>query len=256
MSEATITAPAAVDPNVAAVTPPVVAAPVVEAVVAPVVLEETVVPPVVEQKAPVADAAGIVTYEPTGDPGMDMALEFAGNLGIGMDHPAMVATGTGDWSLLEAHLATLGDKAKGFERMVALAKDADGRLTKGREDTAAKITAAIGGVLGDTQADVMAWASAEASPEEKGEINAMLRGSPVQARAAAMLLQALYNKAGGTTITPKSAIGDASGTTPSQGDTSRLTRQQFAEMAGKLNRVHGASYQSTSEYAALSRRLG
>lgn len=38
---------------------------------------------------------GAVLYEPTGDVGLDLALEFVGKAGIASDHPAMVAAAGG-----------------------------------------------------------------------------------------------------------------------------------------------------------------
>jgi hypothetical protein len=202
------------------------------------------------------DADGVVTYAPTGDAGMDMALAFAGNLGLGMDHPAMLATASGDWSLLEAHCASLGDKAKGYERLIALAMEADGRLTEKATARTANINAAISGVLGETQAAVLEWATTTATPDEKRDINAMLRANPVQARAAAMMLADLYAKASGTVVKPASATTGAAAV-PSAQSNAKLTNRQFADEVSKLVTEYGASrYQQTTEYVALVQRLG
>lgn len=251
-----------VNPSQAAAPAPVVetpADPTEAAPVTPTVIDEGVEAPVVAEDAPTsadADADGVITYEPTGDAGMDMALAFAGKLGLGMDHPAMQATVTGDWSLLEAHLATLGDKAKGWEQHLAIAKEADARLTTKANEATAANNAAVSGVLGESEAAVLEWAGKTATPAEKAEINAMLRANPVQARAAAMLLADLYSKASGTVIAPADALRNGGGSNPAQGDTSPINRKQFAYETNKLHSTHGANYVNTPEYAALVRRLG
>lgn len=249
-AQAPTPAPAAAEtPN----TPPADPAPATDP--AQIGADET---PTVDPEAPTsadADEDGVITYAPTGDAGMDLALEFAGKLGLGMDDPAMAATVTGDWSLLEAKLAAMGDKAKGWEKMVELAKAADARFTEQRAAEAAAINTAVSGVLGDSEAAVLAWAGKAATPEEKDSINAMLRADPVQARAAAMLLQSLYEQAGGNTVVPASAMKEGSGSVPAQGETTPLTRSQFAVESGKLYRRLGAAYTKSPEYAALSARV-
>lgn len=249
-----------INPAQAATPAPVVEtpAPTEEAPVVPTVIDEGIEADVVDPDAPTsadADADGVITYEPTGDAGMDMALTFAGKLGLGMDHPAMAATVTGDWSLLEAHLATLGDKAAGWQQMIALAKEADGRLTAKQTEATTAINNAVSGVLGESEAAVLAWAGKAATADEKSEINTMLRASPVQARAAAMLLASLYAQASGTVVVPANAMREGGGSNPAQGDTSPISRKQFANETNKLHSVHGANYVNTPEYRALSARL-
>lgn len=203
-----------------------------------------------------ADENGVITYDATGYPGLDMALEFVGKLGIGMDHPAMVATADGDFSLIEAHLATLGDNAKGYERMVALAKEAHEQHVAKTTATTKAITEAVGAVLGETQAEVLAWAASAATPEEKASINAMLAADPVQARAAATTLLTAYQVAGGTVVTPASAtIPNAGGRDPKQSATGPISKKEFAVETNKLHAKHGAAYTQTMEYRALAARL-
>jgi len=65
-----------------------------------------------------------VQYNKTGDPGLDMALSFIGKLGIGPDHPAIVAARQGDFAFIKAELAGRGDKAQGWEQYLSLAEKA------------------------------------------------------------------------------------------------------------------------------------
>lgn len=206
-----------------------------------------------------ADAVdGVITYEPTGDAGLDVALQFVGRLGVGMDDPAMMATADGDFSLIKAKLATMGDKAVGWEQMVALAEQAHGRHVETTTARNTAIASAVSGVLGEGQAEILAWASQNADDAERADINAMLRASPTQARAAANILLQAYQAAGGTVVSPASATsGSASaGAAPSQSDTGPMTNKMFATESAKLHRQYGNAYTQTPEYRGLLARLG
>lgn len=202
------------------------------------------------------DADGVITYAPTGDSAMDMALEFVGKLGIPLSDPAMQATLEGNWSLIEAKLAGMGDTAKGYEKFLALAKDADARFTETKNTNTTAINSAISGVLGNEAAAILAWAGKTATPAEKASINKMLRADPVQARAAASILLTQYQKASGTVVTPASATSDPSGSLPNAQSQGPMSNAKFALEAGKLHRQFGNAYMNTPEYAALTRRLG
>jgi len=239
-------------------TAPAVADPVSAAPVTPISL--TVDPaPVAPLPAPVVEAAPdgvLVEYEPTGDAGLDVALAFVGRLGIDANHPAMLATADGDFSLLEAHLATMGDKAVGWQQMMALAKMAEERSVTATAAAEAAVTAAVHDVVGgDSQwATVQAWASANADPSEKAEINAMFAAGPLQARAAATMLLNAYNTAAGTVVTPASATArpSAGAAQPSNGP---LTAREYAQAVQKLAQKIGShNLNSSHEYDALNQR--
>ena len=97
--------------------------------------------------APAATPAA--EFEPTGDPGLDLALEFFASKGIGADHKALLAAQKGDFALLEATLSVMGDKAKGWEKFLALGKrsyetvktQAEAKVTAAKKD----IEDAVGG---------------------------------------------------------------------------------------------------------------
>jgi hypothetical protein len=187
---------------------------------------------------------------------LDVALGFVGKLGIGMDHPAMQATATGDFSLIKAHLATMGDKATGWEQMVALAEQAHTRTEDAKTATAAKVASAVHAVAGGAEnwATVKTWASANADASEKAQINAMFDAGPVQARAAAMMLVDAYSKAGGTVVTPASATANPSGGTASTSN-APLNAKDYATAVRVLAAKVGSSNLSTSpEYAQLGQR--
>ncbi len=225
----------------------------------PVVTEGTITPPAPELptlQSEQEDGETTFEYSPTGNAGLDVALAFVGSLGFGGETPAMQAAATGDFSILEAQLAALGDKAKGWERMVTLAKDA---FEQSKSAAAAKASAseqAILSVVGGTEEwdAIKQWAAKNATPEEKAEINRLVDGGPVSARAAATLLRDTYRKATGTVVLPKNAAPNA-GNTPAAADNSRLSRAEYGKEVRALYAKLGSRMEGSQEYAALQKRL-
>lgn len=227
------------------------AAPVVETK-----LTETPAAP--QAQTPAAPAAPeAISYEPTGDAGLDVALAFVGKLGIKSDHPAMAATATGDFSLIKAHLATLGDAATGWEQMVALAEQAYGRQQQTKADTEAAVSKAVVEVAGSAEewGAIKQWASENADPDEKTAINAMFDAGPLQARAAAMLLQSLYSKAKGTVVNPNPAIRNGSAGNAVATSNGPLNAREYHAAVQELRGQLGSRMDTSPEYAALRARL-
>lgn len=226
------------------------AAPQVEALVTPA-------PSVVEniQSEP-ADDTGIITYDPTGDPGLDVALSFLGSLGLGADNAGITAAAKGNFTILEATLASLGDKAQGWQQMLALAKQAYTNSEAKQVAHTKSIDTAILSVVqsADNWDAIKAWAAKNADPAEKAEINRMVDAGPVQARAAATLLLEAYRKATGTVITPANATGNASGI-PAANASGTLTSRQYAEEVATLRRTLGTRMEGSQQYRALQSRL-
>jgi hypothetical protein len=145
-----------------------------------------------------------VTYEPTGHSGLDMALAFVGKLGFGPEHPAMVAAGNGDFSMLKAALSTFGDKAVGWEAHVELGATGFAALKGERDAKVAKDREGILKVVGGEESwkAIQAWASENAEAEEKALVNAALSAGGIQAKAMAHYLAVSYARATGTTLEP------------------------------------------------------
>lgn len=196
-----------------------------------------------------------VEYAETGDPGLDMCLSFIGSLGIKEDDPAMQKAVAGDFSLLEAKLSVLGDKAKGWERHLALGKQAYERMDNDSKAQAKAVSDAVVGVCGNAEAwaTVRAWATANADETEKKAINAMFAAGPVQARAAAVMLRQAYEQADGTTVTPAKAAKDPGG---SQGGAANgaLSPKDYTKAVQELHRKLGNNMDSSPEYAQLQAR--
>ena len=196
-----------------------------------------------------------VEYAETGDPALDMCLSFLGGVGIKQDDPAMVKATEGDFTLLEAKLAALGDKAKGWERHLALGKSAYERMDKESKATADKVSEAVVGVFGDaeTWATVREWAGKNADASEKEAINAMFAAGPVQARAAAIMLRDAYASAPGTKVAPKAAAKEASGgkSTDTNG---ALSPKEYVAEVNKLHAKLGNRMDDSQEYRQLQAR--
>ena len=197
---------------------------------------------------------GAIEYEPTGDPALDVALSYLGGLGFAGDSDAMQRAAKGDFTLLEAQLAVMGDKARGYERMVALAKSAYAASETQRTEVLKKTEGAIVQVVGSVEEwkAITTWAAANADPEEKAAINKMIDAGPVQARAAASLLLSAYQKAQGTKVTPAPAVRDAAGSVViSQGP---LSSKDYATAVRELHQKLGNRMEGSQEYADLQRR--
>jgi hypothetical protein len=192
-------------------------------------------------------------YEPTGDAGLDVALGFVGKRGFAPEHPAMQAALKGDFSVLEAELAKLGDKAQGHERYVALAKDSYTRkqaATKATSDATAKVVyEAVGGV--EQWAAVQAWAQANADPAEKKALNAAFALGGMPARAAAKELAALFKRSGSPV--PKGVVKAEASTVvaPTNGP---IDAKTYGRETEKLYAKLGNKMQASPEYAALRAR--
>lgn len=211
-------------------------------------------PPATPDEAPAADD-GTVQYEytPTGDAGLDLTLEFVGKLGYGPQHEAIVAAQKGDFTKLDAALKAQGDKAKGHERFVALAKQAFERGAEkaktSQEATRAAVYEAAGGEK--NWVSIQAWAAANADPAEKEQINAMLAAGGLQARLAVQGLAQLY-QAHLKTKPAASALKDgASGAPASSG---ALSATDYAKEVQALRAKLGAQFETSSDYAALQAR--
>jgi hypothetical protein len=197
-----------------------------------------------------------VVYDKTGDVGLDMALDFLGKLGFDPADPGMVAAGNGDFSILRAQLAVLGDKAPGWEQMLALGEKAHGArlgVEKERQATDRKaIHDEVGGE--DKWKAIHAWASANAEPAERDAVNAALNQGGLVAKATAAYLAGLHAKAPGTVIDPAAAMAPGAAGRP---DTSNgpLDAAGYKTGIAALVSKHGtANLEARPEYKALGAR--
>lgn len=209
---------------------------------------------------PVAEAGEgtPIEYEATGDAGMDLALSFLGKLGIGPQDQAMLAAEKGDFALLKAKLATMGDKARGWEQIVALGEQQAKALANTR-DAAAKATqdAILSAFGADREAaakrwsEVQAWARANAEPAERAAVNAALAAGGIAAKAMAAYLGNLQQGHPGAVVEPAAVTAFGRSSSASSG---ALSPREYHAAVAALHSKLGGSIDSSQEYAALKAR--
>ena len=208
-----------------------------------------------ENVTPNPDTSMEFSYDPTGDAGLDYALNFVGKLGYGDTHPAILAAQKGDFSLLRAELATTG--VAGSDAVLALAEQAYTRFAaedaKKSEELAGFAAQAAGSA--ENWAVVRAWAAQEATPQEKAQVNAALAQGGLVAKGVISQLVALYQQ---KHTLPKDAAdvakpGEAGTAAPSN---EPMTAKAYAQAVEALRQKLGNRTEDSPEYAALqSQRL-
>lgn len=211
--------------------------------------------PAAAQPTPNPDTSNEFAYDPTGDAGLDYALNFVGKLGYGDTHPAIMAAQKGDFSLIRAELATKG--VAGSDAVLALAEQAYTRFAaedaKKSQELAGFAAQAAGSA--ENWAVVRAWAAAEATPQEKAQVNAAIAQGGLVAQGVISQLVNLYQQ---KHTLPKDAAsvakpGEVGGAAPTAGP---MTAQAYAQAVEQLRQKYGSNTDSTPEYAALqSQRL-
>ena len=208
-----------------------------------------------EPATPNADTTNEFTYDPTGDAGLDYALNFVGKLGYGDTHPAIIAAQQGDFSLIRAELATKG--VAGSDAVLALAEQAYTRFTaeeaKKSEELAGFAAQAAGSA--ENWAVVRAWAAQEATPQEKAQVNAALSQGGLVAQGVISHLVTLYQQKhtlpkDAADVAKPGAVGTAA---PSN---EPMTAKAYAQAVEALRQKLGNRTEDSPEYAALqSQRL-
>lgn len=204
------------------------------------------------EPVPVTDEA--VEFEPTGDVGLDMALAFIGKAGISESHPAMVAATNGDFTILKATLAAKG--VQGWEQFVALGEAAYTRkaaeTAKAQEAVKAAVYKEAGGK--EEWEAVQKWASANATAEEKAEINALLNKGGLAAKGAVKYLVDAYGRANNVEVNPRDPLASASRGGVPNADTAPLSPRQYADAVQQLNVKLKGRLDGSQEYDQLQRR--
>jgi len=207
-------------------------------------------PAAAQPPAPNPDTSNEFSYDPTGDAGLDYALNFVGKLGYGDTHPAIIAAQNGDFSLIRAELATKG--VAGSDAVLALAEQAYTRFAaedaKKSEELAGFAAQAAGSA--ENWAVVRAWAAQEATPQEKAQVNAALSQGGLVARGVISQLVALYQQKhtlpkDAADVARPGAVGTAA---PSN---EPMTAKAYAQAVEALRQKLGNRTEDSPEYAAL-----
>lgn len=252
--DATVAAPVVGAPTAGA-TPAATGVPAAPAAPAAPVVVALDAPPATPAPGP-ADTTVPFAYDPTGDAGLDYALGYVGRLGFGADHPAIVAAMGGEFSLLEAELAQKGDKAMGYKEVIGLAKAAHERhaTQQKAKDEAIGQYAAQAADSPERWGQVRAWASANATPEEKAQVNAALATGGVQAKATIDYLIRMYEKSASGSKEPSKAVATGAGNTSGAASGPLTSEQYRAELTALTAKANGRDPTSMPEYAALQAR--
>lgn len=243
-------APAPVDPAA-----PAAPAPAPQTPPAPAALDLATPAPAAPAAAPVAPPEpAAVAFAETGDPGLDFALGFLGKLGIGPELPEMQAALSGDFGLLAAKLATMGDKAKGHEQVLALAKQSYERQSSAAQAKVAEATRAVHEAVGgeETWNAIKTWAAESIPEEDRTAISAVLKAGGPAAAIVAEGLRARYAAQPGATVRGAGVVADGARLAPSA-TAAGLTAKEFTQAVATLARRVG-DVDGHPEYKALQAR--
>jgi hypothetical protein len=237
-----------------------------DVVVEPVAAEPVVTAPAttIDPKAPVVPKAEpeAISYEETGDPKLDLALDFFGRHGLDADHQAIKAAITGDFSFLEAYLDE--KDVKGWKSYVALAKEAHASAVKTVQEADAKVSEAVSktleqfGYSNEQWGEAIQWVRTE-SPEDVPEINKLLSSGPLGARAITAFILSNHREASGVEYAPQAkAVKDEAGANAGgqRQVVTPISKSDFGREAEKLARSLGPDYMSSKEYRVLRERAG
>ncbi len=201
-------------------------------------------------QTPDPDTSNEFTYDPTGDAGLDYALNFVGKLGYGDSHPAILSARNGDFALLKVELATKG--VPGADAVVALAEQAHARFAKEAQETEAQLNAFAAQAAGsaDNWNLVRSWAAANATPQEKAQVNAALAQGGLVAQGVIGQLVSLYQA--GNTLPKQAAPAAREGAgTQTSASSEILTAKVYAAKVQELYRTRGSTAADSQEYRDL-----
>lgn len=208
-----------------------------------------------EPKAEAGAFGEAVTYQPTGDSNLDLALGFIGKHGLNDQHPAVVAATKGDFGPIKALMAEKG--IQGWEAYLALAEKGYSDHVAKEDAKTAEVQQIVVQAAGDEQtwADTLAWASANAEPQEKEQVNAALKAGGVVAEAVAQFLVNGYRSATGTSYSPKeNAVKQDAGRGVANPNGGPLSPAEYGKAVADLRRTKGVYFDQTPEYRQLQAR--
>lgn len=210
-------------------------------------------PAVTDEVKEKAGEVTAVTYNATGDVGLDMTLDFLGKLGYAPNNPAMAAAIEGDFSLLAAELAS--KDVKGYDRFIALGEKAyadQQAKNKTRQDEDRKaVESEAGGA--DSWAAIQKWATENADDTERKAVSEQLGKGGIQARMAVAWLRGAYEKSTGVADTdgPGKAVSTAKGAV---GGNEPLTAREYGKAVMEARTGFKGDFESSTVYKTLQAR--
>ena len=101
---------------------------------------------------------------------------------------------------------------------------------------------------------MQAWAGANATPEEKAEINALLNQGGLAAKGAVKYLMDTYNRANNVEVNPADPLANSGrGGVPNAAN-GPLTASEYSAAVQQLNNKLNGRLDGSPEYEALQRR--
>lgn len=204
---------------------------------------------------PDSDRTHEFKYDPTGNASLDYALSFVGELGYGPAHPAILAAQEGNFHLIAAELAREG--VRGADQVIALAQQAYEQEKGKVEAQKAELTKFAYDVAGGAAnwKQVQSWASANATPQEKQQINALLASGGFAAQSAINFLVTQYSKVNTLNHAPARVAKANAGGSRGQDVGGAINAQEYGQLVQQLIYANGGRDVShTREYQDLQAR--
>lgn len=204
---------------------------------------------------PDSDRSHEFKYDPTGNASLDYALSFVGELGYGPAHPAILAAQEGNFHLIAAELAREG--VRGADQVIALAKQAYEQEKGKVEAQKAELTKFAYEVAGGASnwKQVQSWASTNATPQEKQQINALLASGGFAAQSAINFLVTQYSKVNTLNKAPAAVAKANAGGSRGQDVGGAISAQEYGQLVQQLIYANGGRDVShTREYQDLQAR--
>lgn len=204
---------------------------------------------------PDSDRSNEFKYDPTGNASLDYALNFVGELGYGPTHPAILAAQEGNFHLIAAELAREG--VRGADQVIALAQQAYEQEKGKVEAQKAELTKFAYEVAGGAAnwKQVQSWASANATPQEKQQINALLASGGFAAQSAINFLVTQYSKVNTLNHAPARVAKANAGASRGQDVGGAISAQEYGQLVQQLIYANGGRDVShTREYQELQAR--
>lgn len=205
-------------------------------------------------KVDLPDPNTVVEYDPTGNATLDLVLAYVGDRGFGPERAEVKAAMQGDFEPLAKSLAALGDKAKGYQKVIVAAKAAHSQHVDGQKkleaDNLTAVTKAVGGAAQWNA--IRAFAMENADAQEKQQINAAFKAGGVAAVSMAKHLADLFEASGQSKKAPASAL-KPDPERPSGGDGNKaLSPTEYKAEIRRITAKYGSRTQYTPEYEAAN----
>lgn len=227
-------------------TPEVPAAPAAPEVPAPLNVDT----PPEKEKEP--DQEIEVVYDPTGDVGLDLALQFVGQRGLGPTHPGIVAAHQGDFTVLEEALKQMGNKAKGYATYIAAAKASYAQAQVKGQAVLNAVVAEVGGAARWNA--LRQWVQDNADDSEKRQVNAAFAAGQIAAVAMVKQLDAYYRASGHDKAPAASGLRKDASAGGAASNPTALSPDEYKREIAKLTLKYGSAAYRRPEYNELTNR--